>query len=157
DLRLLYDVELDRLRATLHVANRARREVACTIGWAFAADYADLLEANEGKRQQEAPVDTEIVDGAVRLAYRHPQLPFATTIALVAPGALMLSSDSIATRLRLASGETATLELRVDASDPDRPLDEASRAARTRTLESWRTGITAVRTPGNPLVERILE
>src|SRR5688572_28859773 len=66
DLRLLYVVELDRLRATQRVTNRARREVVCEIGLAFAADYADLLEANDGKRQQEAPIAASVENGAAR-------------------------------------------------------------------------------------------
>ncbi len=78
-------------------------------------------------------------------------------MALVAPGEQVIAGDRVATRLRLAPGEAVTLELRVDAADPDRPLDEAARTARVRTLETWRDGLTVVRVPGNPLVERILE
>jgi glycogen debranching enzyme len=156
DLRLLYDVELDRLRATLRIANRSRRDVACEVAWVFAADYADLLEANDGKRQQEAEVVAEPEGATARLRYLHPQLSFATTVAVSGPGAPRAQRDRITTPIRLAPGEQVVLELRVDAFDPDRPLDEANRASRMRAREVWRDGITVLRAPGNALAERIL-
>lgn len=156
DLRLLYEVELDRLRATLRITNRARREVSCEVAWVFAADYADLLEANEGKRQQQAEVRAEPEGAAVRFRYEHPDLAFETTVAVSGPCAPRAERDRLTTPLRLAPGEQVTLELRVDAKDPDRPLDEASRATRMRAREVWREQLTVLRAPGNALIERIL-
>ena len=157
DLRLIYEVDLHRLVARLRVANRSRRAVACELAWVFAADYADLLEANEGRRQQEAEVETTAEAAAVRLRYRHPRLPFETRVAIAGPGAPAVAADRLAVPLELSPGETAELELRVDAFDPDLPLDEAARAARLHAHETWRAGMTAVRMPGNPVVEHVLE
>ena len=156
DLRLLYEVELDRLRGTLRIANRSRREVAFEVAWVFAADYADLLEANDGKRQQQAEVRVEPAGAAVRFRYEHPELPFETTVAVSGPGAPRAERDRLTTPLRLAPGEQVALELRVDAKDPDRPLDEAASAARMRARDVWRQQLTVMRAPGNALVERIL-
>ncbi|HET9767666.1 MAG TPA: glycogen debranching N-terminal domain-containing protein [Thermoanaerobaculia bacterium] len=156
DLRLLYEIEIDRLRATVRIANRARREVACEVAWVFAADYADLLEATGGKRQQEAEVAAEPGDAAVRLRYGHPQLPFETTVAVAGPGAPRVERDRITTPIRLAPGEQVVLQLAVDCHDPDRPLDEAGRTARQRAREVWRGQMTILRAPSNALVERVL-
>src|SRR4030095_14844007 len=102
---------------TLRIANRARREVACEVSWVFAADYADLLEANDGKRQQEAGVAGEPRDAALRLRYEHPQLPFETTVAVSGPGAPRVERDRITTPIRLAPGEQVVLQLAVDCHD----------------------------------------
>jgi glycogen debranching enzyme len=157
DLRLQYRVELDRLVADLLVTNRSRRRFACEIAWAFAADYADLLEAHEGVRQQQGEVASVVEAGGVHLRYGRPDLPFETTLALAGPGAAVASADRIATRVVLAPGECVSLQLRVQAHDPDRPLDEAGRTARLRVLDTWRRGLTVLRVPGNPLAEGVLE
>ena len=155
DLRLVYEVAPDRLVARLLVANRTDREVSCEVAWRFAADYADLLEAQDGERQQEAEVTPTVEGDLVRLRYGHPRLPFATSVALAGDGTLALAADRAGRRLRLRPRQQATLELVVTASDPDRPLDDAQRAARLRAHDTWRDAFTVARMPGNPLAERV--
>jgi glycogen debranching enzyme len=137
--------------------NRSRLPVAFEVAWRFAADYADLLEANDGKRQQEAEVSSAVEDGQVRLRYRHPDLPLATHLSFASPAEVELARDRVATRLELAPGAGAALELRVEALDAERPLAEADRKARTDALATWRNGFTALRTAGDPMAGTILE
>ena len=162
DLRLLYEVDLHRLTARLRVANRSRRTVACELAWAFDADYADLLEANEGRRHQEAEVEAVVENGAARLRYLHARLPFETRVLVTAlgkerGGSARVEPGRVAVPVELPPGASVEVELRVDAFDPDLPLDEAARTTRLRAHETWRGGLTSVRMPGNPVAERVLE
>jgi glycogen debranching enzyme len=157
DMRLGYRVEVDQLVANLVVTNRSRQQVAVEVAWRFAADYADLLEANDDRRQQEAPVTATAGDDGVHLGYGHPRLPFETWLRLTSPGPRAASADRLSTRLDLAPGAAAEVVLTVEAHDPDRPLDPAARRARMAAHDAWRDGLTRVEVPGNPLAQRILE
>ncbi len=158
DLRLTYRVEPDRLHATLRIHNRSRVRVTPEVAFVFAADYADLLEAAEDRRQQEAPVSVDaadIADGVVRLSYQHPRLAFSTAVQGRGGGHVTVEAGRWAGRVELAPQAAATFELQVDACDPDRAMDETGRAARLHHLRAWREGFTRVAMPGNPLAERI--
>ena len=57
DVRLVFEVHLDQLRARATIVNRSRLTVELEAAWLYDADYADLLEAQEDRRQKEAPVE----------------------------------------------------------------------------------------------------
>ena len=156
DVRLTYRVELDRLRVWAIVTNRSRFDVRFAAGWVFAADYADLLEANDERRQQEAPIEARVEGGAVRLRYGHERLPFETVIVAAAPGQLAVESGRWTTTLELARQSQVILELTVDAVDPDRLLDEQGRQARTGHHDRWRASLARIAVPGNPHAESIV-
>jgi glycogen debranching enzyme len=159
DLRLSYRVELHRLRATLRLRNRSRKPVAPEVAFVVAADYADLLEADEGLRKQEAPVEAGVEEGVIRLRYRHedPRLAFSTSVRGWGDGVVVtVKPGRWASRVELAPQGEATCELQVDAFDPDLEMDDEARSARLHHLGRWRVGFTKVVVPGNPLAERIL-
>jgi hypothetical protein len=54
DIRLSYHVGIARLDAVLAITNRARRPVQFEVAWILAADFADLQEAQSGRREQQA-------------------------------------------------------------------------------------------------------
>ena len=85
DIRLSYRVELHRLRAGALVTNRSREAVSLKASWVFAADYADLLEAQDGQRKQHAAVERRADAERVRLRYLHDTLPFETILASAGP------------------------------------------------------------------------
>lgn len=157
DLRLVYEVEPDRLRVSLRLHNRSRVTVAPEVTFLVAADYADLLEAVEDRRQQEAPVHAAATDGIIRLRYEHPRLPFATTIREQGGGLVQVAADRWSSRVELPPQGSASCELQVDASDPDRPLDEVGRASRLRFHREWRAGLTRTVVRGNSVAQRIIE
>ena len=156
DLRLIYRLEPHRLRAILRLHNRSRVRVAPEVAFVVAADYADLLEASENRRQQEAPVAGTVTDGVIRLRYEHPRLAFTTLIQGRGSGRITVEPHRWASRIELAPQEGATFELQVDAVDPDQVMDEADREARLHHRRRWQEGFTRVVVPGNPLAERIL-
>ncbi|HEX3130396.1 MAG TPA: glycogen debranching N-terminal domain-containing protein [Thermoanaerobaculia bacterium] len=155
DLRLVYRLEPYRLRITLRVHNRSRVPVAPEVAFVVGADYADLLEASEDRRQQEAPVTASADGEVIRLGYGHPKLPFSTTIQGQGGGRIRVEPHRWASRVELGPRTGMAFELQVDAFDPDRPMDEPARAARVHHHRRWREGLTRVAVPGNPLAERI--
>jgi len=156
DVRLVYGITLDRLEATVLLTNRSRSAVAFDAGWVFAADYADLLEANEDRRQQEAPVTAHVDRSTVRMRYLHDRLPFETVVAASGAGRSTAAEDRWTFALEMQPRETTALHLLVEARDPDRPLDEAERRARLDHHDRWKASLTQIAVPGNPEVERLL-
>jgi glycogen debranching enzyme len=154
DIRLAYRVELHRLVAVVRVGNRSLRHVACELSWLFAADYADLLEAHDGNRKQEAPIERTSLGGhAVRLRYRHEKLPFETTVSGTGPGTVSVTEDRWLTQVEMRPGEIVELRLTVDAHDPDLVLDDEGRQRRQSHHEEWRRSMARVTIPGNAVAE----
>jgi glycogen debranching enzyme len=157
DVRLTYRVELHRLRARAVVVNRSRAAISCALSWVFAADYADLIEVQDGERKQEAPVERHVEGRAVRLRYAHPELPFETTLVGEGPGQVEVGEDRWASRVDLGPGQAARLDLTVEAHDPALPLDDEARRARQRAHEAWQGSLTRIAVPGNALAEAVLD
>ena len=156
DLRLKYQVKAASLEVELLVVNRALREVETEFAWRLGADFADLLEAQAGERQQEAEVEAAVEEGSVRFSYRHPTLPFATHAAGSEEHAWEVREDRIAVRLRLAPQRPERLGLTVLPIDPESPLDTAEAARREEWLERWAAGLARIGAPGNRLAERAI-
>jgi glycogen debranching enzyme len=156
DVRLRYEVDLHRLVVRAVVANRSMFPVSCEASWTFEPDYADLLEASEPKRQQEAPVQIDVDGGVVVCRYAHDRLPFRTLVRGTGPSTVRVEPGRWAAALELASGAEAMVELTVEAEDPDLPMDEAARSARHRRHEEWKASVAHIAVPGNPSLEQIL-
>jgi glycogen debranching enzyme len=75
------------LHEVLDVANHGTTPARLGLAWELAADFADLVEARAGKRQQRAPVEVswraDPGGGAeLRFEYRHPDLPRGALVRL---------------------------------------------------------------------------
>src|SRR5829696_4642889 len=57
DVRVRYEVEVASLHISLMITNRSRRDIAVEQSWTLDADFADIEEAHEGKRRQQADID----------------------------------------------------------------------------------------------------
>ena len=111
-----------------------RRVVAARSAWVFAADYADLLEAQDGQRQQEAAVEREVASRRrARCATGTRGCRSRRSLTARGPGRHDVDAATAGRRrLQLAAGEAAsTLELRVDAARP-RPARSTRPPARAR-------------------------
>lgn len=80
----------DGMHEDADLENYTQTTVNCTLSWDVEADFADLGEAMEGKRKQEAPVDSEwrAIDAKTHeltLSYRHEKLPMAVVIRFLHP------------------------------------------------------------------------
>jgi glycogen debranching enzyme len=156
DIRLRYQVGTASLDVSLRLANHSREHVDLDVAWAVGADYAGLMEASSGKRQQEAPVDADSDAHEVRYTYTHPELPYRTRVAGMGPGEWRASSDCIGARLRLAPRERVELALEVDPVDYEPQPDADGIAQRERRLRDWVSGFAGVEVPRNRVAERII-
>lgn len=156
DLDLRVQVGVAALAVTLRVTNRWDERTEFDVAWVLAADYAGLLEAQGGPRQQEAPVQTEPMPDGVRFRYQHPALPLETHVrAESAEGVGWTFADGrLSARLALARQQCAELRLVVEPRDAEAPIDADDAERRAQRLAEWSDSVTRLFAPGEtPLVE----
>jgi glycogen debranching enzyme len=156
DVDLRYRVRLASLEATLDVTNRSGRTIDVEVAWVLDADFADIQEAQSGKRQQEAHVDVTGNTCEVYFAYRHPELAYRTRARISRPGAWRTAERRLAARLPLAPREVASLALVIEPGDYQSMLTADDIATRERRWRTWRDGLTRISTPGNALAEDVI-
>jgi glycogen debranching enzyme len=157
DIRVAYLVRAGRLEITVGIANRARNALTFDVGCAIDADFADIQEAQVGRRQQEADVETAAGDQSLTFRYRHPQLAYQSEVRYSGGWTAGLPfTGRLTTRVTLAPQETRRFSFQVasvaDDAVSDRELDD-----REAALERWRAALTAIGVPGNRLLERVIE
>jgi glycogen debranching enzyme len=95
----------DGLREEIHVENHHASDMACfDLTVRLAADFADLSEAKEGKRQQTGDVETTWNEQGQELLFRyvHPQLDRAVAIRVErAPAPVRFEADTLVVSLAL--------------------------------------------------------
>ena len=155
DIRLAYDVGVAALDIVLAVTNSARVPVSCELAWDLSADFADIQEAQSGRREQEGPVDVVEHDHHLELSYRHAQLPYRTEIRH--DGRWQLRGQRIVTQVTLHPHQTEELRLRVIPFTGRDDIDEAGANNRESVLRTWHDAFARVEVPGNRLFERVLE
>jgi hypothetical protein len=155
-LRLTFSVGFNGVEATLILQNCAREPLEFELACALDADFADIQEAQAGRRQQEAPIIVEPAGDRVTWRYRHTNLPFSTTVRL--PPAFTFDADAgrAAARLRLSPAETAALSLELRASDGSPAWTPAELEKREAHDASWRRRFTQTVAPGNRVFEAVV-
>lgn len=156
-LGVTYRLGLTALVASITIENRARDALSFEVAWALDADFADLQEAQEARRRQQAPVRIEPAAGGVTFRYGHSELPYSTSVRLPPEFAWDERRARAVAALRLSPSENVTLELRIDASDGRHALSEDDILQRESHLESWRKSFTQVSVPGNRVFEALLD
>jgi glycogen debranching enzyme len=154
DLTLTYRIHVDHLTAKTIIGNRTREPLTFELGWALAADFADILEAQSGQREHQAGVDVEASSEAIAFTYGHRLLPYKTTVAL-GGGAWRTVAGGASLPLTLQPGETTAVSLVVTAlGAPGGDLDDArDREAR---LDAWHDSFTRVHAPRSAIIDRII-
>lgn len=155
DLLAHYRVRFSSLEVLLVLTNRWAERADLTLTWFVGADYADLLEAHAGDRQQEAAIDRHPEGARLRLCYTQPGLPFETVIS--GEGAdWQASAEGLRVFLSLEQGEERRFRLLVTArGDQDIP-DAAGLAARSDALTRWHSRVSRVRTLGEVPMGQIM-
>ena len=154
DVRLSYVVRMASLDISLTIANRAREPMTIDVALALGADFADIQEAQTGKREQTAAVETVAGDGSLEFVYRHPQLPYRTQIHY--PSGWQHQDERIRTRLTLAPQQAVESTMRVVPSSGRDDLTEDDARQREQAWARWRDALTTIAVPGNRAVERTL-
>jgi glycogen debranching enzyme len=157
DVRVRYELGIAELRVQLEMTNRAQRDVSLDVGWTLAADFADIEEAQEGRRQQQADVTRDTDGSLVRFRYQHPQLPYETRIAIAGERDWQATETGVSARVTLDTQETTAVTLTISACDfTDMPAP-SDVAEREHAWQAWRDELTRIETPGTAIAGAILE
>jgi glycogen debranching enzyme len=156
DIRLRFEVGIAALHGSLEVTNRSLRAASFELGWTLDADFADIQEAQSARRQQEAEVSRISEGDRLRFIYAHPELPYQTCVSVGGHGAWHQTAEGLAATLTLASQQTASLTLIVEARDFRDALDAIEIARREAAWRSWRDALTHAASPGNTVAEQLL-
>jgi glycogen debranching enzyme len=154
DLRLSYRVAIAHLDIVLIIANRARRPLSFQLSWELGADFADIQEAQSGRREQQAEVDVEAHAHHLQFSYRHAQLPFRTEVQHHARW--RLQGDRAVTHLTLEPRQTEELALRVMPFTGQDEFVDDEVTRRESALGRWHERFTRIEVRGNHAVEQVL-
>ena len=154
DLLVTYRVGLDRLEIVLDIANRARTHIRCEVRCELSADFADIQEANSGKREQDAPVAVDAGDGRVQFVYTHPRLPYQAEMRH-AP-AWQWDGGGLRATLTLAAQTKERHVFEYIARDADAPLTAADVEEREVAWAEWQRDFTSIHAAGNRVVEEVV-
>lgn len=104
------EIQINRFVASglhhdMYVTNHAMAEAKVVLSWEVAADFADMAEADSGKRRQTAPVERHWlpsdVGGTLAFRYRHPELGHGTEIRFSGSGQFSQQDGAVACTLSL--------------------------------------------------------
>ena len=155
-LRATYALSIARLTVSLTISNHSTRHVDADVAWVLDADFADIQEAHEGKRDQRGDVRRQTSGDGLTFTYQHPQLKYRTAVAPSGSTAWTVTDSTIKTRVRFEPQEAIVLGLQVDASDTNGEAAFNDAEARELHLRTWQERLTRVAIPPNRLAERIL-
>jgi hypothetical protein len=94
-VRAVHSVSVGGFTVTLTISNHAARHIEADVTWKVDADFADIQEAHEGKRQQQAEVQRRVDDGQLHLTYQHPQLKYRALVSPIGPGAWTVNESAL--------------------------------------------------------------
>ena len=156
-LRAVHTLSIASLTVSLRVSNHSMGRIEADVAWIVDADYADIQEAHEGRRDQQADVSRAVSARDLTFTYEHPQLKYRTAVTPAESWSWTLTETTIKTRVHLDPQQAAVLRLRVTPSDTGGapPFDDAD--AREERLRTWQQRLTRITVPPNRLAERIVE
>jgi len=156
DLRLRLQMRLDGFDAELTVANHSRDSVTLGVAWALDADFADVQEAQAGRREQHADVCIEPQPAGVRFRYAHPELPLETLVT-ARGGKWSFDGKRLGSTVSLESQQSRQIILRVDAIDRAPRLPDDDAAQRLESVRRWREGLTRAEILARTDVQQLLQ
>jgi glycogen debranching enzyme len=153
-LHVTCEVHVTGLRVTVTVTNHSLSTVRARVAAALDADFADLLEAQSGRREQNAPIERQTGPDGVSFRYRHPTLEYRSHVRAI--GEWTAEGGELVGTLELAPRESRRFVLEVEPRVPGESLSVADGHAREASRARWADTFTRVESPGNRLVESIL-
>jgi glycogen debranching enzyme len=154
DLRMSFRVGVEGLSIVLVIANRARQRLQCEVGWNLGADFADIQEAQAGRREQEARVEVAAHDCHIEFTYQHPELPFRTHAHH--DRRWSLRGERLVTALELEPQHAEELRLHVAPVTGQGDLTSDDARLRESVRREWYERFARAEVPGNRVVEEIL-
>ena len=155
-IRLAYTLASDGLAIAIVIANHSRQRIECDLGWSVDADFADIQEAQSGKREQHADVDTVAAASGITLIYQHQKLRYRAGVEATPGGIWHVAGSSITTPIGLDPHGSIACGLRIAASEADgSPVADDARQ-RDEALRGWRDSFAHVTVPGNRAAELVI-
>jgi glycogen debranching enzyme len=154
DLRVEYHIGVSSLEIAIAVGNRALMPIPVDLALVCGADFADIQEANAGRREQQAEVAVSGTENVLTFAYQHARLPYRTAVR--APEGWTAEGDRVRVRVTLAPQESAEWILSVAPETGQDDPDAAGAAARDTALRRWQSSFATIAVPGNRAVEDVL-
>jgi glycogen debranching enzyme len=151
DIRLTYRVNVASLEVSVAIVNRALRPLAFDIAWILGADFADIQEAQAGRREQEARVDIASPEGQLTFAYEHPKLTLRTEVQH--DGRWAADESRLVRRLTLASQQREQLSVRIV---PYPAISSEAASQRDAAWRNWHDRFARVEAPGNRVFEEAM-
>jgi glycogen debranching enzyme len=155
DIQLSYELDIAAVHVLMAIRNSARQAVEFKMGWELDADYADIQEAQAGRRQQEAPVESVAREGAIEFTYGHVELRYRTAVRH--DGRWQFEGGRATASIVLQPRETQHFRLEIVPSDGRDDITEQRSRERVTAHREWGERLSRVQVPGNRLLERILE
>jgi glycogen debranching enzyme len=154
DIVVSYRVGIERLDVTVAVANRARRRLQFELAWKVGADFADIQEAQAGRRQHDASVELSACDDHLDLRYLHRRLPYRTEVRY--DTGWVLRDDRLTMQLTLDPQERKQLTLHIVPFTADPALSAEDVEQRESMRQRWRSRFTRIEAPGNRLFQQVV-
>jgi glycogen debranching enzyme len=156
DILVTYRVGVAQLDVSTRVANRSRQVLRFDLGWTVDADFADIQEAQSGRREQEASVRVTHTATALSFEYAHDRLPYRTSLILDTGYQWTTAERRVICPLTLQARESRTITLTVRPQEGTHALDGDEVATREARLQQWRSSFARVTSPRNSVFERVL-
>ena len=151
DVRLSYVVGVASMDVTISIANRARQSITCDLALRLGADFADIQEAQSGRREQDGAVTTSTAQESMAFTYGREDLPLRTDVRH--DGRWAPRGDRLITTVSLASQQREELSLRVVPSSAADEIAPESASERERAAQRWRERFARLEVPGNRSAE----
>jgi glycogen debranching enzyme len=155
-IRVVHTVSVDRLTVGVTIVNHSTRDVDIDIAWVLDADFADIQEAHEGKRQQQGSVLRAGDGGQLTFSYQHPTLVYRSVVTSTGSATWTLHESAIATRIHLEPQHEIPLGLEVQPSDSTGAPAFDDAEAREQHLTAWQHSLSRISVPPNRLAERVV-
>jgi glycogen debranching enzyme len=154
NIRVTFRVGIAGLTVTAAIANSTLRPLHCKLAWTVGVDFADILEAQSGRREQQAGVAVAAHPNALEFTYGHPDLPFRSEIRH--DGRWRVEGDRLVADLALDTQQEEELALHVVPRTAGHHLTGDDASERDAALQAWRDRFARVDVPGNRVFEEVI-
>jgi glycogen debranching enzyme len=124
------------------------------VTYALDADFADLLEAQSGHREQTATVAADVTPSRLAFVYQHPKLPYRTDIHPT--DGWRVEHHQLTANIALTPQQSHSLEFDVVPHIEGERVSPEDAQARERAVDQWLHAFTRLEVPGNRLAEQVL-
>lgn len=154
DIRVTYVTRVGSLDVRVELTNRWREKLALHLSWICGADFADIQEADSGRREQKADVRTHPEGSSLTYEYGHPQLSYRTTI--VSTASWRATGNGFERPIELEPQQRIEFGLHIKPFGSGTDLTDEEITAREAAAGTWRAGFARIEVPRNRVAEAVV-